>query len=88
MYENEDDGLALDLTPFVNAANAGVDTYARVKAANANAAAIKNASRQPVQQMSAPARKRSPLSYLLMIAAVGGIGYLGYKMVFKRRGRR
>lgn len=90
-YENEDDGLALDLTPLVTGINAGTDAYAKIKAADAaKAAAVAAAKAQAAQRQVAPSRGRSPLSYLLLAAAVGGIGYLGLRatgILGKRRRR-
>lgn len=85
-YENEDDGLALDLTPLITAANAGTDAYAKIKAADAAKAAAVAAARAQAAQRQPAARQRSPLSYLLLAAAVAGIGYGGWRLL--RGGRR
>lgn len=92
-YENEDDGLSLDLTPLITATQAGTDAYAKVKAADAaKAAAVAAAKSAAAQRQVAPAapRSRSPLAYVLLIAAVGGIGYLGLRAtgILGRKRRR
>lgn len=86
MYHTDQDSLGLDLTPFVTAAQTGVDAYAKVKAADAALAAAK---RGPAPVISTPGavRKMNPLAYVMLAGGAVGIFFLVRRML-GRRGRR
>lgn len=88
MYFNDQDGIGLDLTPFVTAVNTGADAYAKIAAAEAAKKAAKNAGRPaPVVNMQQAPRRTNPMAYVLLAgAAVGGF-FLLRKFMGKRRRR-
>ena len=79
------DGVGIDLTPFVTAINTGTDSYAKIEAARAARRAAGVRPQAPQQVMQAPARRRNPMSYLLLGAvAIGGF-FIVRRMMSKRR---
>lgn len=83
-YDNNSDGIGLDLTPLVNAGTSAADSYAKIRAADAAVAAAKRRPAPAPMQASAPQRRINPLAYLLMGAAVIG----GFMIVRKFMGKR
>ncbi len=82
-WNSHQDGIGLDLTPFVTAANTAADVYAKTKAADAQLAAAK--ARPPAAVAAAAARKPNWIAYGVMGAvAVGGFFFLR-RMLGKRR---
>lgn len=84
-YNDQEDGLGLDLTPLVNAASSGADSYAKIRAADARVAAAKRPTVvQPTY--TAPAQRRmNPLAMIILgVVAVGGF-FVVRKMMGKRR---
>lgn len=89
MYYDDKDGIGLDLTPFVTAANTGAEVYAKVQAAEAAKKAAAAAARPaPVYNVTQAAPKRiNPLAYVLLAGvAVGGF-FLVRKAFFSKRRR-
>ncbi len=87
-FDPDQDGIGLDLSPFVSAINTGADTYAKVKAADAALAAAKRSGPAVTNVTNAPAASRKPnmLAYLIMGgAAIGGFLIVRKLMGGKRR---
>lgn len=85
MFHSDQDGIGLDLTPFVTAVNTGADAYSKIAAAEA---AKKAAGARPIiqQQAAAPVKRTNPLAYVLLgLAAVGGFLVVRRFMGGKRR---
>lgn len=86
-FNSNQDGIGLDLTPFVTAANTAADVYSKTKAADAQLAAAK-ANRPPaVQVAAAAARKPNWIAYGIL-GAVGIGGFFLVRRMLGRRGRR
>lgn len=88
-FNSDQDGIGLDLTPFVTAANTTAETYAKVKAADASAAAMKAAAKKPVINTTTVTaggvRKPNYLAYgILAVLGVGGF-FVVRRMLGKRR---
>ncbi len=83
-FNSRRDGIGLDLSPFVTAANTAADVYAKTKAADAALAAAKRpAAVAPVA--AGGVRKPNWVAYGIMGAvAVGGF-FLVRRMLGKRR---
>lgn len=89
MFHSDQDGIGLDLTPFVTAVNTGADAYSKIAAAEAAkkaaAAAARPAPVYNVTQAAAP-KRTNPLAYVLLgLAAVGGFLVVRRFMGGKRR---
>ena len=86
-FNSDQDGIGLDLTPFVTAVNTGADAYAKIAAAEAAKKAAAAAGRPaPVVVQAAP-KKTNPLAYgLLALAGIGGF-LLVRKFFFAKRRR-
>lgn len=87
-FDSNQDGIGLDLTPFVTAVNTGADAYAKIAAAEAaKKAAAAAAKPAPVYNVTQAAKKTNPLAYVLLgLAGVGGI-LLVRKFFFGKRRR-
>lgn len=84
-FNSEQDGIGLDLTPFVTAVNTGADAYAKIAAAEAaKKAAAAAAKPAPVYNVTQAARKTNPLAYVLL--GLAGIG--GFLLVRRFMGKR
>lgn len=86
MYYDDQDGIGLDLTPFVTAVNTGTDAYAKIAAAEAaKKAAAAAAKKPPVYNVTQAPRKTNPLAYVMLAGvAVGGF-FLLRRFMGKRR---
>lgn len=87
-HQSDQDGIGLDLTPFVTAVNTGADAYAKIAAAEAAKKAAKAAGQPaPVYNVQqAPSRRVNPMAYgLLALAAVGGFLLIRRFMGKRRR---
>lgn len=90
MYHDADqDGVGLDLTPFVTAVNTGADAYSKIAAAEAAKKAAANAARPaPIIQAQQAPRRTNPMAYVLLAGvAVGGFLLLRKFMGGRRRRR-
>lgn len=88
MYHDADqDGVGLDLTPFVTAVNTGTDAYAKIAAAEAAKKAAKAAAKPaPVYNVQQAPRRTNPMAYVLLAGvAVGGFFLLRKFMGGRRR---
>ncbi|MGK2950788.1 MAG: hypothetical protein ACSLEZ_00195 [Thiobacillus sp.] len=83
---DHDDGMGLDLTPFVTAVNTGADAYAKIAAAEAAKKAAANAARPaPVYNVTQATRRTNPMAYVMLAGVVVGGFFLLRKFMGKRR---
>lgn len=85
-YDDQQDGVGLDLTPFVKAAESGASSYAKIAEAEAKRKAAKQAPAPTIiNQSGAPMRRTNPLTYVALAAAAIGVFLLGRRMMKRRR---
>lgn len=84
-YDTSRDGVGLDLTPLISAGNSAADAYAKIRAADAAAAAAKRRAPSLIKAGPAPQRRINPIAYLIMGAAVIGGFFVVRRMLGKRR---
>ena len=84
-YDNQSDGIGLDLTPLVNAGTSAADSYAKIRAADAAVAAAKRRQAPAPMQVQAGTRRLNPMAYLILGVVVIGGFFVARKFLGKRR---